>query len=179
MKKQRVQNKLIEELERTPIVQIACDKVDISRNTFYRWMKEDVKFLERVNESLSLGTGLVNDVALSNVLSGIKSKDVKYTMYWLNRKHPDFRQPFVFKTDADDLLANYHALKDGEKRIRLEKEIIEAADKWDEEKIKKATAEVARWQAGWFKDKKTKEEEVKEMFEKWKKEYLEGEGKKD
>jgi hypothetical protein len=122
-KSKKILNQLIEEIERTPVIQVACDKVGVSRNTFYRWMKEDQSFLERVSEAKSLGEGLVNDVAISNVLEGIKNKDSMYTKYWLNRKHPDFRKPYVKKTDIHDILSVYIEKRIKESHIHISEEI--------------------------------------------------------
>ena len=35
---------ILEQLKKTPIVQIACEKVGVGRSTYYRWKKEDSKF---------------------------------------------------------------------------------------------------------------------------------------
>lgn len=154
MKKTKILiNKLVEEIEKAPVIQVACDKFSVSRNTFYRWMKEDKEFLQRVKYAMSLGEGLVNDVALSNVLSGIKSKDVKYTMYWLNRKHPDFRKPYIHKTDSDDLLAQFSMMMDAIKKQQIEQDVQNSAKNLDAEKMKEATERINKFQNKWFKKK--------------------------
>lgn len=35
---------LVEQLEKTPVVQIACEKSGVGRSTYYRWIKEDSEF---------------------------------------------------------------------------------------------------------------------------------------
>lgn len=70
MKKGR-KTKFLEVLEKSPIVQYACEKVGISRNTFYRWLKEDPDFASSYKQSMEYGIDLVNDAAESNVLKGI------------------------------------------------------------------------------------------------------------
>lgn len=173
MKKTRaLTNKLIEELEKTPIIQVACDKVGISRNTFYRWMKEDEDFLARVSEAMSLGTGLVNDVAISNVFEGIKRKDPMYTKYWLDRKHPDFRKPFVFKVDSDDLISHFRSTMEGVKKREIEEgiknTITEDERKKNEQAEKEAVAFLQRWEEIL---EKPNEDRARQLFEKWKAEY--------
>ena len=113
-------NKLLTELENTPLLQIACEKVGISRNTFYRWMKEDPAFLAQANYALSLGKGRVNDIAVSNVLAGIKAKDVRYTMYWLDRNHYDFRRPHIHRIDSEDPFAQFRYLAEISKKLEIE-----------------------------------------------------------
>lgn len=171
-------NKLIEEIEKTPLIQIACDKVGISRNTFYRWMKEDRDFLSRVNEAMSLGTGLVSDVALSNVLEGIKRKDTMYTKYWLSHKHPDFRKPFVHKVDSDDLIAHFRSVLEGVKQRQIEEDIqntyTEGERELRAEREKGAMEFLDKWRAVLTKPN---EYRAQEIFEEWKKEY-EKNGKK-
>lgn len=122
-KNPRIIKKLLEELERTPLIQVVCEKVGISRNAFYRWAKEDKEFAERVNEALSLGTGVVNDIAVSNVLNGIQKNDIKYTMFWLDRRHPDFRRPLVFKYDSDDIITYRRRVKEQSQIIRAQSDV--------------------------------------------------------
>jgi hypothetical protein len=179
MKKTKaILDRLIVELEKTPIIQIACDKVGISRNTFYRWMKEDKGFLSRVSEAMSLGTGLVNDVAVSNVLEGIKKKDAMYTKYWLDRKHPDFRKPFVFRVDSDDLVSHFRSTMEGVRQRQIEQDIKNTIT--EQERIRQ---EEAHKEADKFLDKwrsalnKPNEYRAQEIFEEWRKEY-EKSGKK-
>ncbi len=146
-------NKLVEEIEKAPIIQVACDKFGVSRNTFYRWMKEDKEFLKSVKGAMSLGDGLVNDVALSNVLSGIKAKDPMYTKYWLNRKHPDFRKPYVHKTDSDDLLAHFRIMMDAVAKQKIERDVQNSAKNLDAEQMREAAERIKKFQDKWFKRK--------------------------
>lgn len=131
----RTIKKLLEELERTPLIQAVCEKVGISRNTFYRWAKEDTKFAEQVNEALSLGTGVVNDIAVSNVLNGIQKGDPMYTKYWLSHKHPDFRRPFVVKYDSDDIILHRQRVKERSQLLRMESDAYTELIQHDEEYI--------------------------------------------
>ncbi len=141
MKKTKVLvNKLLEELEKHGIVQYACDKNGISRNTFYRWMKEDKVFLEQVNEALSLGVGALNDMAVSNVVNGIKNKDMASTKLWLIHRHPEFRRPYVHKVDLD-LLAHFRALAEGSRTAKIRDEISDFADASRKEIMESAKAD--------------------------------------
>ena len=122
MKKDRTQAKLLEELERTPIIQAACERAGISRNTYYRWMNEDSMFRMQVDERLRMGIDLVNDVAESNVLNGIKKGDSGFTKYWLSARHTGYRRPFPRILHSDDL----DPLLQEAKAQQAEKEI----DRW-------------------------------------------------
>ena len=130
-------NRLIEEVERHGIIQSTCDKYGITRQSFYRWMKEDQEFLERVNEALSLGEGVVNDVSMSNLLSAIRAKDMKATMYWLSHRHAGFRRQHIHKVDPD-VLGYYRALAEASKTRQIQEEISNFADPAYEEAMNRA-----------------------------------------
>jgi hypothetical protein len=110
MKKSQVKPSLVKELEKTPIISVACEKVGISRQTAYRWMKEDESFLYKVQEAMKHGVGLVNDVAESNILRGIKQGDKGDTKYWLSHRHEAFNKPFRHR-DAYLDLVTFHQLR--------------------------------------------------------------------
>ena len=56
---------LLEQLEKTPIIQIVCEKTWISRATYYRWIKEDKEFAKNSRESLLKWISIMNDLAES------------------------------------------------------------------------------------------------------------------
>ncbi len=165
--------KLLEDIEKTGTIQVACDKNGITRNTFYRWMKEDKEFLDQVRSSTALGVGLVSDVAISNVLSAIKAKDMKATTFWLTHRHPDFRRPYVHRIDADDLIAHTRALAELTKKVELEREKDHLWRTMDEEAQKEGMESAQAFMNKWKKvnDNARHKEALKE-FERWKEEYL-------
>jgi ACT domain-containing protein len=78
---------IIAELRKTPIVQIACQKIGTSRTTFYRWKKEDEQFAKEADEALQEGVLLINDAAESQLLSAIKDKNMTAIIFWLKHHH--------------------------------------------------------------------------------------------
>ena len=82
---------LIQQLQKMPIVQIACERAGIGRATFYRWCKKDAEFAEKARSSLSEGKAMVNDMAESQLISSIKDKSFQAIAYWLKHNHPDYR----------------------------------------------------------------------------------------
>ena len=44
---------LLEHLEKTPIVQIACEKSGVGRSTYYRWLEQDKKFARSAKQALT------------------------------------------------------------------------------------------------------------------------------
>ncbi len=87
MKKHRKSKLFLEELRKTPVINAVCKQVDISRNTVYRWLKEDPDFRQEYEECLSRGIDNVNDLAISQVINKIKQGDTGMTKYWLSHNH--------------------------------------------------------------------------------------------
>ncbi|KXK00128.1 MAG: hypothetical protein UZ19_OD1000176 [Parcubacteria bacterium OLB19] len=74
MKKTKYSKQFLEELKKVPIVQVACEKTGISRNTVYRWKLEDKEFSKAFDEALADGVAFVNDMGESQLLQLIKEK---------------------------------------------------------------------------------------------------------
>ena len=91
--KKRVDNNqqlLIEQLKKTPIVQVACEKVGIGRATYYRWRKDDKEFAKLADEALLEGSLLVNDMAESKLISAIRDQNLGAIVFWLKHHHPNY-----------------------------------------------------------------------------------------
>lgn len=86
------QNKelLLEQLRKTPIVQIACEKLGIARPTFYRWKSQDEEFAKQVEEAIAEGRLLVNDLAETNLVNAVKDRNLPAIMYWLKHHHKSY-----------------------------------------------------------------------------------------
>jgi len=81
---------ILEQLEKTPIVQTACEKVDIGRSTYYRWRKEDNQFAQKADKALLKGKLLVNDLAESKLMSQIRDNELSAIKFWLRNNHPRY-----------------------------------------------------------------------------------------
>ncbi len=173
-KTKKLVNKLLQELERTGIVEISCEKTGISRNTFYRWLKEDKEFLGRASEAMFIGTGRVSDIAASNILTGIKANDFKSTVYWLSHRHPEFKRPYTNGLDVHDLLRYAQLLNGKERALRADMEAVELAGNPSKEKIEQAMKDIEQFQDKWFvNEHKEREKLALEKFKEWQKDYLE------
>ena len=102
---------LIENLERIPIVEIACDKTGINRTTYYRWREKDPKFQEAADEAIKKGEDLINDMSVSQLISLVKDKHFPAITFWLRRRHPKFKDRNAVMDDEDGkilfTIANY------------------------------------------------------------------------
>jgi predicted DNA binding protein len=81
---------VVEQLRKTPIVQIVCEKLGIARATFYRWKKEDQAFARMADEALFEGVLLMNDMAESQLLTAIRDGDMTAIMFWLRCRHASY-----------------------------------------------------------------------------------------
>ena len=90
MKNNNDKQLLIEQLKKTPIIQVACEKTGIGRATFYRWKNEDSEFSQAIETSIGEGVSLINEMAESQLISAIKDKNFSAIAYWLNHRHPAY-----------------------------------------------------------------------------------------
>ncbi|MFH0851433.1 MAG: hypothetical protein V1876_01660 [Candidatus Peregrinibacteria bacterium] len=102
----REKTALVEQLKKIPIVQIACEKVGISRGSFYNWKRDDPAFATAVDEAIGDGTGFVNDMAESQLLTAIKDGNLGAVTYWLKHRHAAYsnRMEVTAKIKTEDKL---------------------------------------------------------------------------
>jgi len=92
MKKDKNRDLFLEQIRKVPIVQVACEKVGLSRNTIYRWRQDDPEFKKQLEEALAEGEALVNDMSESQLLSLIREKNWSAISFWLRHRNPKFRE---------------------------------------------------------------------------------------
>ncbi|MFA6158357.1 MAG: hypothetical protein WC763_01900 [Candidatus Paceibacterota bacterium] len=92
MKKHKIKNGFLAELRRIPIVQVACERSGISRNSVYRWRNEDAVFQKEMDKALEEGEALVNDMSESQLLTMIREKNWSAVSFWLRHRNPKFRE---------------------------------------------------------------------------------------
>ncbi len=81
---------LIEQIKKTPVIQVACEKVGVSRATFYRWKKSDPKFADKADIALHEGSQMINDMAESQLISAIKEGNLTGIIFWLKNHHQTY-----------------------------------------------------------------------------------------
>jgi len=79
---------LLEQLRKTPIIQLAVKDTGIGRTSYYRWCKQDKKFARSAQEAIREGYLFVNDIAESQLLQLIKEKKLEAIRLWLRHHHP-------------------------------------------------------------------------------------------
>lgn len=98
MKKNKFQNEFLDELRKVPIIQVACEKVGLSRNSIYRWRKEDKKFSKIMDKAMSDGVDFVNDMSESQLLVMIKEKKWPAVSFWLKHRNSNYRDKIEVTT---------------------------------------------------------------------------------
>lgn len=91
LKTEESKARLVEQLKKTPIVQIACEKEGIGRASYYRWRKEDPKFADAADEAMCTGKSLISDLAESQLIKAIRDGNMTAIIYWLKNQHPDYK----------------------------------------------------------------------------------------
>jgi len=103
----------LEQLKKTPIVQIACEKLGIGRSTFYRWKEEDADFSRQVGAAIFDGHLMVNDLAESQLIGAVKDRDMRAIMYWLKHHHADYKT----RIELEGTVNTVHELSDEQKEL--------------------------------------------------------------
>jgi hypothetical protein len=115
----RAQAKLLIKLREIPIVAVAVKAAGVPRSTYYRWCNSDPIFAFAVLQALELGRDMINDLAESNIIRGVKDQDMAATKYWLSHNNNRYSVRPIFSPDPPDLRA--------ELRERAVKGVEEAA----------------------------------------------------
>lgn len=101
MKKNKFQAQFLDELRKVPIVQVACEKTGLSRNSVYRWRKEDKDFLKKMDAALAEGVALVNDMSESQLLTLIKEKNYPAISFWLRHRNDNYKNKLEISSTDD------------------------------------------------------------------------------
>lgn len=84
-------DKFLEIIKKNPVIQVACERSGVSKATFYRWKADDKEFCDKADTAMSEGKELVSDIAISQLISAIKDKNMHAIRYWLSNHHPDYK----------------------------------------------------------------------------------------
>lgn len=90
--KTNLRTKFLEELKKVPIIQVACEKTGISRQTYYRWRKHFKKFSVEAEKAMEEGVAFVNDMSETQLLNLIKDKEFKAIAFWLKHRNQNYRE---------------------------------------------------------------------------------------
>lgn len=83
--------RLVEQLENMPIVEIACKRANVSRATYYRWLKADPEFATKCTEALERSTAAVSDIAEAKLITAIQEGNMTAISFWLRNRHAAYQ----------------------------------------------------------------------------------------
>lgn len=99
LKRNKAEQKVVlEQLRKIPIVQIACERSNIGRSTYYRWRRDDAKFKKATDEAMQDGEEMINDLSESQLITLIKEKNFPAIQLWLRQHHPKYRNKVELTT---------------------------------------------------------------------------------
>lgn len=92
---------LLAQLEKTPIIEAACKRINLPRSTLYRWFNEDEKFAKACDETIELSIGRINDLAESQLISAIKNQNMTAITFWLKHHHRAYETRLKVEASVD------------------------------------------------------------------------------
>ena len=109
MKNKQLQNRttqnrqlMVKQLKKVPIIQVVCEKIGISRSTYYRWREKDKNFAKQADKALNQGLGFINDMAESQLINAIRNQNLTAVFYWLNHRHTAYSNRMEVTTKSID-----------------------------------------------------------------------------
>lgn len=89
--KDKFVNLILDELT----IKAVCSKLNLSRQTVYRWMKEDLQFKKDIKNAIENCILDINDDCESRIIRGIRNDDTNMIKFWLRYRHPDYKQSYI------------------------------------------------------------------------------------
>lgn len=85
----------IDELKQQATIHFTCKKLGISRQTIYRWQKEDKDFAKKLKEARQEAVDYLNDECENRVVNKIMNDDSGMIKFWLRHHHEDYKQSYI------------------------------------------------------------------------------------
>jgi ribosomal protein L22 len=86
----RQKKAIVDQVRKTPIVQLACERTGVGRSTYYSWRAKDKAFARAADSALRAGQFFINDMAESKIISMIQGGNLTATIFWLKHNHPKY-----------------------------------------------------------------------------------------
>lgn len=93
---------ILETLKNEYTVASACKKLGISRQTYYRWVKEfenyqNRDFAKEAKQALLEGVQNVNDYCENELVKKIYKGDIQAIKFWLKHNHDNYKQAYIIQ----------------------------------------------------------------------------------
>ncbi len=111
-RRQQLKARFLKTLAQYPIISVACQRSGIPRSTLYEWRKLDPDFSERIDEAELEGRFVINDLAESKLIAGIKNAHHPSITLWLTHNHKRYGKntkpaPEIQENPIHELLKAY------------------------------------------------------------------------
>jgi len=93
--------KFLEILATTPFINHACKKTGISRATIYRWMKDNVRFRQKVTKAVNRGRENLEEIAEMSLAKKIQGGDLGAIRFYLAHNSGRYRTKPMNSTDSE------------------------------------------------------------------------------
>jgi len=110
---------ILESLYKNGVVSFACKNAGISRETFYRWQREDFRFKEDCDDAEQMGREENCDMVEAGLMKEASKGNVSAMKFFLQNNSPKY----MIKKPVDPIRSNKMTLLDLAKQIADEKEI--------------------------------------------------------
>lgn len=85
----------LDEIKTELTIKSVCKKLNISRQTVYRWLKEDKSFKDGLKKARAEGIEDLNDDCENIVIKKIREEDSGMVKFWLRYHHDDYKQSYI------------------------------------------------------------------------------------
>lgn len=89
--------RLLVELAKAPIVQVACQRVGIGRATYYSWRESDAQFRKLADKAVTEGSLVINDLAESKLIGNIQDGNNTAIIFWLKNHHGEYNEKILHR----------------------------------------------------------------------------------
>lgn len=90
IKTENLKRALLAQLRKTPIVQLACERVSVGRSTYYRWRADDRVFARAADRAIEGGRFFLNDAIESRLIRMAQDNNLGAIIFWLRHNHPKY-----------------------------------------------------------------------------------------
>jgi len=130
--KEELQKKILEELQKNPIVSYTCKQNGVARSTLYRWLEEDKSFKLAFQKATKLGKASILDLAKLRLIKLLSSQDERVSLdtakFYINKYDPEIIRRNKKQRNLDDKVKEVQ-VEIVNKESQYLKEILEFAKK--------------------------------------------------
>jgi hypothetical protein len=82
--------KILEQLLKHPIIQVACERSGVGRSTYYLWIANDKEFGRKASVAQDKGIDFLNDLTESMLVKNIQNGSNTAIIFWLKNRHKSY-----------------------------------------------------------------------------------------